>query len=69
MVKALVFVLMVFSLSANSADFPVAQNAQFHGFDLNGKIINPKCINLLQPWISDRGIIIRSDCSRLLPDK
>lgn len=30
------------------------------GFALNGEPINPKCVELLQPWISDYGIIIRS---------
>lgn len=32
----------------------------FQGFNLGGKAINPTCLQKMQPWASDSGIIVRS---------
>ena len=38
-----------------------AQAAEaFKGFSLNGKAINPVCLQKMRPWDSDNGIIVRS---------
>lgn len=35
-----------------------SKSEKFFGFNLDGAVINPKCINLLTSWISDGGIIL-----------
>lgn len=37
-----------------------AQAEPFQGFNLEGKAINPVCLQKMAPWISDNGIIVRS---------
>ena len=37
-----------------------AEELNRFGFTHAGQPINPKCVNLLQPWMSDYGIIVRS---------
>jgi hypothetical protein len=33
---------------------------RFYGFNLDGKVINPLCLEHIHPWLSDGAIIIRS---------
>lgn len=33
---------------------------KFHGFNLDGKVINPLCLQRIHPWVSDGVIIVKS---------
>ena len=52
---AAVCALSFFSITLN-----VQAEEALGGFTLGGEPINPVCIGKMQPWISDRGIIIKS---------
>ena len=56
MATLLIFInALAFAGENNNADAN-----HFMGFDYEGKVINPKCVNLLQTSISDSAIITRS---------
>jgi len=52
--RMLVLGMVLFSSEASSEEL------NRFGFTHAGQPINPKCVNLLQPWMSDYGIIVRS---------
>ena len=54
-------VLCSASKNANAGEWEKISTSLFHGFNLEGEIINPKCVELLQTDISENtNIIIRS---------
>ncbi len=51
--KFLFLVLLLAPHIAFADGFPKAPEKDFYGFAVEGRIINPKCIELLQPWASE----------------
>ena len=57
--KHIIFLILFFSF-VSSANGSESDRTDYYGFNFQGKTINPKCINLLQPWMSDGATIIKS---------
>lgn len=51
---ALVVLFLAASIGCSHAD------EKFFGFNLDGKVINPLCLEHIHPWYSDNTIIVRS---------
>ncbi len=58
--KLLIILIIFISNIAPATENTAPTLSNFMGFSYEGKVINPKCVNLLQSWQSDSGIITRS---------